>query len=332
MAIFIPNPTLPDVPFTPDLGSPLSSGAGQPIVLLPVRLETRFFPQPDGGSELRVRVYPDKIHVDTHEPGLIDQELIWGKHFWEQTWRAGDDDQAKKLAWRQLVERFGAPRAAWVARALTPLNPGDRPAHPVPEPQPLPKPINFPATGTKQDVWTRAPQTGVLPDRWHALAYAGGRLVVRAMGAAIPDPLHTGPDPSVSPTSGADADDTPAIDSKMKWMVDFDEAEKVGMGVRLKLNKAQAAAGLDILLVMGTKTAPGGSNVPTARTGPGAWSSCLTRIITPTGWASCSAARPPTTRRTRRPASARATPETKPATWPSAPPPSPNPATARTPE
>ena len=87
MAVFIPNPTFPDVPFTPELGAPLSSGAGQPIALLPVRLETRFFPQPDGGAELRVRVYPDKIHIDAHEPGLIDQELTWGKHFWEQTWR-----------------------------------------------------------------------------------------------------------------------------------------------------------------------------------------------------------------------------------------------------
>ena len=130
---------------------------------------------------------------------------------------------------------------------------------PVPEPQPLPKPINFPATGTKKDVWTRAPQTGVLPDRWHALAYIGGRLAVRATGSAILDPLHTGPDPSIVLQSGAFADETLAIDDGMKWMVDFDEAEKVGMGLRLRLNRAQTAAGVDILLVMGTKTTPGGT-------------------------------------------------------------------------
>src|SRR5262245_25751518 len=259
MAVFIPNPTFPDVPFTPDLRAPLSSSAGQATALLSVRLQPRFFPQPDGAAELRIRVYPDKIHVDTHEPELTDQEQTWGKHFWEQTWRAGNDEGAKKLMWSQLVDRFGAQRAAWVARALTPLNPGDRPAQPVPDSQPLPKPIHFPATGTRQDVWTRAPRTGVLPDRWHALAYIGGRLAVRAMGAAILDPLHTGPDPSVKLQGETTAGDTLAIDDGMKWMVDFDAAEKVGMGLRLKLDRAQAAAGVDILLVMGTKTAPGGT-------------------------------------------------------------------------
>src|SRR3982750_3883851 len=40
----------------------------RPLVLFPVRLETRFFAQPDGSSELRVRVYPDKVHLDSHEP------------------------------------------------------------------------------------------------------------------------------------------------------------------------------------------------------------------------------------------------------------------------
>src|SRR4051812_29054091 len=122
--IFInPNPTIPAVPFRPDLADQLSSAPNQPIALFPVRLETRYFAMPAGGFELRVRVYPDKVHVDTHEPELTDQELLWGKFFWDQTWRAINDENAKKSAWQQLAERFGAQRAGWVARALTPLNP-----------------------------------------------------------------------------------------------------------------------------------------------------------------------------------------------------------------
>ena len=82
--------TFPTFPNTPEVGMPLSFGPARPLVLFPVRLETRFFPQADGSSELRVRVYPDKVHIDSHEPELTADELTWGQHFWEQTWRAGE--------------------------------------------------------------------------------------------------------------------------------------------------------------------------------------------------------------------------------------------------
>ena len=48
-------------------------------------------------------------------------------------------------------------------------------------------------------------------------------------------------------------------------MVDFDAAEKVGMGIRAKLTKEVAAAGLDFLLVLGIKDAPGGTTDWTPR-------------------------------------------------------------------
>jgi hypothetical protein len=126
------NPDIPNIPNTPDVAIPLSSGPALPIVMFPVRLETRFFLQADGSSELHVRVYPDKVHIDTHETGLTADELTWGQHFWEQTWRAGNDEERRKAAWRQLADRFDASRAAWISHVLKPLNPeGDRPASPI---------------------------------------------------------------------------------------------------------------------------------------------------------------------------------------------------------
>ena len=118
-----PNPDIPNIPNTPETGVQLSFKPGRPVVLFPVRLETRFFPLADRGSELRVRVYPDNVHLDSHEPALTSEEITWGRHFWEQTWRAANDPERDKAAWRQLADLYDPPRAAWIARALKPLNP-----------------------------------------------------------------------------------------------------------------------------------------------------------------------------------------------------------------
>ena len=256
MAFVDPNPPIPDVPFRADLADVMSSGANQPIALFPVRLETRFFATPPSGFELRVRVYPDTVHIDTHEPELTEQELAWGRHFWEQTWRAGQqEDGGRKLAWQQLAERFGPQRAAWVTRALQPLNPPeDVPLTPVPSDQPLPKPIQFPTTGSRAESWTRAPQARGLPTRWYVLGYAGGTLATVARGNPILDDLAAGPNPRALLDETTPPDPSaPVVDPGMKWMIDFDDAERVGMGIRVRLTVDEALRGFDILMVVGTR-------------------------------------------------------------------------------
>ena len=58
-----------------------------PLALLPVRLETRFKGNAPGQRELLIRIYPDDIHSDTHEPELNETEASFGRHFWEEFWR-----------------------------------------------------------------------------------------------------------------------------------------------------------------------------------------------------------------------------------------------------
>jgi len=212
----------------------------RPLVLLPVRLETRFF-----GQELRVRVFPDRIHVDSHEPELTADEVEWGKHFHTLLWQAKTEDE-RKSAWRQLADRYGPQRAAWVTRQLTPTNPGERPAKPPKFPQPPVRPET-----QKNETWTRAPRTNVLPDQWIATAFVSGASPVTVTGKSIPDPLPVGPNPQADVV---DNDEALAIDAGMKWMVDFDEAERHGMALRLPLPSAfTTAQKVDRLIVFGVK-------------------------------------------------------------------------------
>ena len=43
-----------------------------PVTMLPVRVETRFG---ENNTTLRVRVFPEQVHIDTHEPELTDTEV-----------------------------------------------------------------------------------------------------------------------------------------------------------------------------------------------------------------------------------------------------------------
>ena len=44
----------------------------RPVLLLPVRLETRFL-----GNDLWVRIYPDQVCVDSHEPSSTASFWYW---------------------------------------------------------------------------------------------------------------------------------------------------------------------------------------------------------------------------------------------------------------
>jgi hypothetical protein len=193
-------------------------------VLLPVRLETRF-DRHDGGVDLLVRIYPDTVHASAHEPELTADELAWGRRFLEHERAAAVDKGAAGAAWRQLADRFGAQRAAWIAQAVAAADPPQRAA-----------------------TWTRAPATNVLPDRWIALGYRDGARRFAALGRPIADTLALGPDPGEL----AATDPAAPLGDAAHWLVDFDRAVEAGMGLRIALDAADTA-GLERLVVLGVR-------------------------------------------------------------------------------
>ena len=72
-------------------------------------------------DELRVRIFPDDIAVETLERPLTAQERDAGFDFWRATYAAGTDEQARRGAWRALCLKHGSRRAAWIALRLTPV-------------------------------------------------------------------------------------------------------------------------------------------------------------------------------------------------------------------
>lgn len=227
---------------TPNLagtGDPLAELPGdRPVVLLPVRLQTRFRTENDR-RELLVRIFPEELHVDSHEPGLTDDELRWGRAYLERTaGLAGEADAegAEEAAWTELADRFGAPRAAWILRAVR--------APQAPE--------------SREASWTRAPHTELLPDRWLVVGYQRRTPTLddprrsverfRVLGNPVPARLAAGFDPHDTGTE--------PVDAGMRWMVDFAEAEQVGMAVRVDLTDFTGPA-VDHLVAVGVKASAG---------------------------------------------------------------------------
>lgn len=204
-----------------------------PLLLLPVRLETRYDTRAGGPVRLRIRVYPDDIQTDSHEPALIQDEVAAGKLYWQTIWAAAD--RTERLAgWSQLVSTVGSDRASWVTASLTPTNPGQS------------QPPKFPPPAVQRDRWMRAAQARLMPDRWVAHAWRAGTRIAEAKGSLILRPLACGPDPM---DDGQDF-----VDPGMLWMTDFTEAVRVGMGLVMDLPDAGR---VDLLTVVGiTGSAP----------------------------------------------------------------------------
>jgi hypothetical protein len=103
--------------------------AREPVLLFPVRLETRWL-----GDELLVRVFPDDCLIDSFEPELSEREYDAVERYWVDVWRAGGDEIGHRSAWRALVASLGSGRGDFTAHRHEPQNPAaDRPVKAAPE-------------------------------------------------------------------------------------------------------------------------------------------------------------------------------------------------------
>jgi len=210
-----------------------------PIALFPVRIETRFQISARN-PRLQIRVYPDEILADAHEPLLTQQEVDAGRAYWTASWAGGE----KLEAWQGLIAGRSTQRAAWVASQTQPDNWAKRPAG-------APHFVDGPL---RPDVWTRGVESRTLPDRWIAQAYRGGKLVHQAVSSAIVEPLVLTLNPNADPKDKVEPyGDGFKIAKELQWTIDFAAAQAVGMAFEMPLNPQELQLGFDRLLVFGVK-------------------------------------------------------------------------------
>ncbi len=231
--------------------------SSSPIVLFPVRLETRFL-----DNKLKVRVYPDEIFINTHEIALTQEEQDWAKRYYEEL---NEKDNEKEL-WRDIVARFGVNRSAYILRAMLPVFGAPGPTSNWSASSSTcggtiyggnNRDLYFPTVQTRSANWTR-PGEAVLPDRWVVITYTG-KTKRYTLGARIIEPLAVTPDPKAIGDEAQSelftaTDGAYKIDDNVRWTVDFARAVSVGMGVEVALQGQEAVTGFERVVVVGVKT------------------------------------------------------------------------------
>jgi hypothetical protein len=226
--------------------------AAHPVALLPVRLETRFVRgsvagRPDAAGNLLVRIYPDPIAADSHEPLLTTAEVTAGQNYWRRAFEDGHE----RDAWTALLFLAKAERAAWIVRQTTPSNVEEHTNQTVPD---------FPSIETRPDNWHRAPEARLLPDRWVVSAFRGTQRVRQVVSEPVREGLAltlrlAGDDEEAALGESVDlSGDGLTIEPELRWAYDFDEALAAGMAVKIGLTGSDIAQGFDTLLVLGVRT------------------------------------------------------------------------------
>lgn len=298
-----------------------------PILLFPLRLETRF-KKTGNQNQLWVRVYPDDCNVVKKEPSLTEDELADAKIFWAEMAKAGKIEAEERGAWQVFAKGHGSNRASWIIEQYKPMNdfiakadesfkvlilfdenenPKELKQEAIPywievwqaqgdeskidtanskletllttdeykyytqlSPYNLTdvlqeevegvkiiiSKINLPKADsiiTTQSSWNEAPQAVSLPDKFVAITYSNGNKNTHVFENSVKNNLPVGLDPSLEEDEIKKDNNGIHLNEELKWMVDFEEAVKAGMGTKINLSSTDSQNGFDQLFVIGLR-------------------------------------------------------------------------------
>lgn len=222
-------------------------------------------PKTTDDHQLYLTIGLEELPPDTERLPIVD--------FWKALWLAGKDPDKKEQAYDDLLnalsgsEQEKEQRAEEIKRTLKPSNFDDFSRLSEEGIEVSVIYVQFPKQNnrdTKEQSWSQAPLTNVLPDRFVITGYSGSHstegISFQEIGNLIPSPLIMGPDPSLSEADQLKQEDGRLVVNKdLKWMVDFDEALAKGMGFKINLTDIQMSRGFDRIVVLGLKLDPDAS-------------------------------------------------------------------------
>ena len=197
-----------------------------PIALLPVRLETRFS---ESERVLKVRVYPDDIHVNSHRTLMTEQER-----------QDGEQALGQKNGWQQLARLYGVGRARWIWHILT--TDSELTSDLISN--------RFQSLPSQWIAHLRYKENNKLQEIWHDFE--------RPVRPSLPLTFSDA-DPETLVEDLWTTRSNPTEPQGIRWMFDFEEAVQVGMASRIPIEKLIQVFGsfkdivIDRLVVFGVQ-------------------------------------------------------------------------------
>lgn len=192
-----------------------------PMLFFPVKLETRFYQK----TKLRVRILPDAVFVNSHNPKLTKLEYQAGANFWND--KKKETQEQAGAAWNTLINVVGVNRAAYVAR----------------------KTQTVLAAESIIENNTAFSELSVLPDSWVIVGIANGTKKFEVQTNPVLAPLKIATDFSKFSNINGDLNVPP----ELRWMFNFEEAKRVGMAAEINLD-LDSQKKIDQLFVYGVVT------------------------------------------------------------------------------
>lgn len=206
---------------------------------------------------LCVRIYPDDIAVTQTLKRLSKNEYLTGRDFWLK-YVFNTDEKVRQSLWLGVCDYFPAYRAAWIVKKTFPKDHFTLLCKRAEDFRLEKRSFEefcdeveanilnvFPMTYVDTDNRDfTVPTTELLPDRFvlHAeMRVKGGKkLTISRYGHKLPHSLQLGLDMNDlehAVDEDVKSDDFVKLSGNLRWMTDYDKAEKMGMAITLPLDE-----------------------------------------------------------------------------------------------